>query len=600
MSPKEELEALRRLAELEAKQAKSAKTQVDNDPITKGAKGFAADMGFGEKFAAGAGKAVSDIGLGIRQLTGNAPQSEVDERKRLDAPLMDTGAGMAGNVAGNVAMAVAPGLGVAGTGTALGAKGVQAVGRYALTAPATVAGAATQGALGAAQSFVQPVATGESRAANTMLGGAAGGAVPVAGMALKSGKAAIEPFYESGRNQILARALRRTAGDEADAVAQRLARATELVPGSAPTIGQAAENPGIAALERSVVAIEPSATNLHGQRLAQQGAARTTALEDMAGTQGARDAADVSRRAASNSLYENAYLLGIDPIGAGVSPALQKELNTLFRTPALKDALGQARVLAANEGINLKNAAGQVKGLDYVKRALDDQIGNATGNEQRILTSLKERFLSTVDQLSPEYAQARQTFQQASKPINQMDVAQELLNKSADPMTGNIRPQAYARALSDDTAQRATGFGGATLQNTMTPQQMALLDALKADLARSQAAQNAGRGPGSDTIQKLAYANFVDAAGVPTFLRNMGASQAAGNIASRGADVLYGRANRELTTKLGAMLLNPNQAGRLMQDVVPSEAARRLALALRAGGTPLAIGAAPAMLDAPK
>lgn len=66
--------------------------------------------------AAGAGKAVSDIGLGARQLAGDiapetfnqVPRVEIERRRNLDAPLMNTGAGFVGNVAGNVAMAAAP------------------------------------------------------------------------------------------------------------------------------------------------------------------------------------------------------------------------------------------------------------------------------------------------------------------------------------------------------------------------------------------------------------------------------------------------------------------------------------------------------------
>jgi hypothetical protein len=69
----------------------SAQTQADRqqyDP-TSGMSGV-------DKFLSGAGKSVADMGLGIRQLTGFADQKEVDERKALDRPLMDTGAGVLG------------------------------------------------------------------------------------------------------------------------------------------------------------------------------------------------------------------------------------------------------------------------------------------------------------------------------------------------------------------------------------------------------------------------------------------------------------------------------------------------------------------------
>src|SRR5688572_19915813 len=85
------------------------KLQIENDPITKGAKNFNEDSGFFSNALAGAGKALSDTGLGIRQLTGFASQEEVDERSRLDRPLMSTAGGITGNIGTQIGMALLPG-----------------------------------------------------------------------------------------------------------------------------------------------------------------------------------------------------------------------------------------------------------------------------------------------------------------------------------------------------------------------------------------------------------------------------------------------------------------------------------------------------------
>ena len=109
-------------------------------------------MGGLQKFNAGMGKAFTDIGSGAAQMVGMGPSAaEVQDRRSLDKPLMDTGAGMAGNVAGNVAMlaplAVVPG-------------------------GATVAGAGTLGALAGA---LQPTETPQDRLGNMAVGGLLGG-----------------------------------------------------------------------------------------------------------------------------------------------------------------------------------------------------------------------------------------------------------------------------------------------------------------------------------------------------------------------------------------------------------------------------------------
>ena len=120
---------------------------------------------FGENLAAGAGKAITDLGRGGRQILSNVPflnrldtfnpdkvQAEVDQSRAADAPLMKTAGGLAGYVAGSaVPAALAPGVGYAnaiGVGSALGA--------------------------------LTPTSGDESRLLNTAIGGASGAAAKFA------------------------------------------------------------------------------------------------------------------------------------------------------------------------------------------------------------------------------------------------------------------------------------------------------------------------------------------------------------------------------------------------------------------------------------
>ena len=108
------------------------------------------DMSGLDKFRAGMGKAFVDVGRGAGQLVGAVDRASVDESRRLDAPLMATGAGMAGNIAGNVA-AYAPLALVPGANTVVGA-----------------------GLTGAAMGATQPVGEADSRLKNTAIGAALG------------------------------------------------------------------------------------------------------------------------------------------------------------------------------------------------------------------------------------------------------------------------------------------------------------------------------------------------------------------------------------------------------------------------------------------
>lgn len=114
-----------------------------------------------ERFLAGAGKGMTDVARGIGQVVGLVDRSDMDEVRKRDAALMNTAAGTAGDLVGNIA-ATAPAMLIPGG--------------------ATVRGAA---AVGAGQGLLAPVATDESRLTNAALtaAGGAGGVVASKGMA---------------------------------------------------------------------------------------------------------------------------------------------------------------------------------------------------------------------------------------------------------------------------------------------------------------------------------------------------------------------------------------------------------------------------------
>lgn len=104
-----------------------------------------------DKVAAGVGKSMVDTWRGVKQLTGNMTREEVDEARRLDGPLMDTGAGKVGNIAGQAVQMAVP---------VPAAAALKATSWAGKAAPYVGAGARA-GAFGG----VQGVGDGESRAA---------------------------------------------------------------------------------------------------------------------------------------------------------------------------------------------------------------------------------------------------------------------------------------------------------------------------------------------------------------------------------------------------------------------------------------------------
>lgn len=124
-----------------------------------------------DKFIAGAGKSVDDTLEGVKQIVGASSQEEVDEKARLDAPLMDTGAGVAGNIAGEIAQ-----LALGASGAAAAASKVPAAAGVVAAKLGKAAPYVAQAAQAGTMAALKPVESGDSRLGNAAAGAAAGAA----------------------------------------------------------------------------------------------------------------------------------------------------------------------------------------------------------------------------------------------------------------------------------------------------------------------------------------------------------------------------------------------------------------------------------------
>jgi hypothetical protein len=579
------------------------------------------------RFMAGAGKAFADIGRGAGTMVtdaipsaaniGLATRKDVDESKMRDAPLMNTGAGIAGNIVGNMA-AYAPLAMVPGA--------------------ATVGGGAL---IGGGTGFMQPVGTEDSRFQNTAVGTAAGAVVPAAirtGKALRAGL--VDPFTEAGRNKIAGALINRAAADPA-AVSQRLQTAQGNTPGFMPTVGQAADDAGVASLERTMRAIDPRGFDAVDKS---QRGALVDALRSVAKTPEAKSAAIRAREDAVKPLYgaaKKAVVAGDD------------QLDALLQRPSMMTAQERAAKIAAERGekFELSQAApeqtvfvgGQSlkvpgghhgtktvqqpglldasgnpitrtipateaqypgQALHDIKMGLDDAIGSPgtggmQGAERDAAIATKEQFLNWLEGKIPEYGQAKQTYAKMSRPINQIDIGQELYNRFTPALAdqGGLpfksTAQAYANALrnGDDLARNVTGMKSATLRGVMEPEQMQILEAVAKDSAVKAAAENVGRGAGSDTVQKIAMTNLAAEAGVPNWLASI--ARVPGGWAKRAGDVLYGGSDDQVRARLAEIMANPQEAAAAMQaaGATPSQ----IAEALKLGAQGVGLSAFPAL-----
>lgn len=529
------------------------------------------DMTGADLALAGIGKAGVNIAQGLGQMVGAVSRDDVAEMQKRDAPLMKTKEGFWGNVAGNAA-AFLPTAFIPGANTMTGAA-----------------------LIGAGTGLAAPSSSTKQTLTNVGFGTLAGPAALAVGRGLgalyEGGKALVSPFFRSGQERIIADLLKTSATNPAEAT-KNMQAATAIVPGSFPTAAQVARDPGIAQLERTIANNPEMAAALQA-RYAAQRAARGESIKALAGTDDFYQGIKAGRSAFGNEDYAKAFAAGIDP---KMAKALAPQIQNLMERPSMQQAQAVAKRLAAEEGVNLTEV-GSLQGLDWLKKALDNQIsiaknrGSGIGSaDLRALMQTKNDLMLTLEQLSPLYKAANDNYAKASKQIAGMDVARSLQDKFVSPSatygnTAKEQAAAYQRAL----AQATESVKGVTkmdqpMSAVLPTKDIAGFEAVARDLARKQFAEEAGRAVGSPTMQNMISQNLLRRTLGPTGLPQSWSESTMLNTLLRPVEFAGKLATPKINNRLAELMLSPADAAALMTmrqsmpitSLISSEAQRYL------------------------
>ena len=501
--------------------------------------------------------ALLDVPEAITQAVGGEEaRRQVAERERaFQAARGDAGFDIA-RLAGSVASPanLAAGLGAARGAAALGAGGFS---------QAAAAGAVT--------SALQPTSSSSADLASFLADkgeqigyGTIAGFLTQAGLsgAKKLGgiiKDVAAPITKSGKERILRERLDEFTGPDREKVLEALQNAVSLVPGSRPTTAEAvADIPsatGLAAFQQRLAkSQEGGVSALFSQREAQQQAARQSAIQRIAGTPELLDLSRQLRQVDADRNYGQAFTESVtaDP-----------SLAVLARNPYFKDALPDAIKLSEAKGITAKTDLTEF--LQNVKISLDKQLAK-TGDtalaeaEKREVARVKSDLLGWLKEKNPAYENARAQFALASKPINEMEVGQYLLNKLNSPLDTE-RAGVFALAVRDaaNTIQKASGGPRyEKLADVLKPRQVAAVNNVLADLTRAQKAAELGR---KTNIGGLSLDNSPE---LPQLLDRTA------TITNTLLRALKRNANTELNTEAAKLLADPQKLAVFMSAVPKS------------------------------
>lgn len=544
-------------------------------------------MSGAEKFWAGAGKSVMDNALGTAQvlssdlgpLVAGIPglitreignrgfsdrlQQEARDRAEIDAPLMESGAGIAGNITGNLLQLIGPGVAARGTSVA------------SVVLPTTIRGGALQGAaLGAAQ----PVTGEGQRGVNALAGGAFGGLGAAAGNALGS-------VYRGARNILAGGGLSSTDQRVANVLAREATNPNALtitpsaVPGVQRTLGEASGDSGLMALENTLRAQNRGAFEAGDLS---NNAARVAQMQRIAGSDADMAAAEAARNAASEGLRERAFAEGAEtlarnqqadalmlPASTGMSQ-LRQGLRSIARSGA-----GNPNVQNAANAVSraLDQTGDSVGGLYNVRKYIGDLLnGRAAGDDasaraaSRELIQMRDMIDENLAARAPSFPEYLDAYRTASKPINRMEVGREILSRSsstAQDQLGNpiLTPAGVARATNDldAIAAKSTDFKKAKAADILTPDDLASLRAIQDDMQRI-AQRNRSATAGSQTAERLSIGERTAVRGVAGRLPWVGPL----------FEHFESAANQRLNERLAFLMANPNEAKRVLA-ALPSE-----------------------------
>lgn len=539
-------------------------------------------------FAAGVGKSIYDTGRGIKQLTGGMSRAEVDEQRKLDAPLMRRGAGMAGNITGTVAQVVTPGA-MALRYASAAPKVAGAV--RAATLPTTIAGNAAQGAVIGA---VQPVGTGDSRMVNAGVGGVGG----AAGSAIPKGLGALYRGTGSYIGKITPIGVDRRAARILLAESQNpqalMNPQPSAIPGVQRTLAEETLDPGIARLERNA----RSTGRGFDQIDRANNAARIEALRGFAGDEAQIAALEASRDQAASPLLRMAMQAnGVDT--SRLLSQLDRAVTKYEGRPAVQQTLKDVQSLLTRPATAAEKAASpnwpdmvprdELSQLYNVRKTLGDLMSGKLAGEKphaqaatRELIAIRNGLDRVMTKASPEFGQYLDTYRQGSRAVNRAQLGQQLIEGSGgnilDPVTGlpTLTPASFGRNANnlDAAAAKATGFRKARAESILEPQDLDTIRAVQDDLNRRSFAATAGSGGNSQTFERMAMNDRL-AGGFASRIPFIG----------RAVEYLGQIGETRLQAKLGEMLADPSRARAILANLPDSD--RRIVedALRRVGGT---------------
>lgn len=379
--------------------------------------------------------------------------------------------------------------------------------------------------------------------------------------ALAAPREMVRPFTQEGREVIVGNVLRQMATDPERAIAN-LQAAQPTVPGVRVTTAAGARDPGLAAAETPIRALDvsgafPSVLSANQQALLES-------FRRLSGRPGSVERAEAKRQEITAPLRESAFAnaqpVNVAPITAAIESTLTdpaKQRQTVDQAMRFVSDLLVRRVDPTTGTIN-------PMALYSVRKDIADAMAGKLAGEQanlrlarRELNSLLPVIDAVIESGAPGFNRYMQQFEKSSSAIDQMrllqDIERRVTTGQPNLMTGE--PVLAASALRRQVAAKSEELG-----TQLSPAAQRRLDNIINEINRGQAATAPGvKAPGSNTFQNMSMGNligrvFSESLADNTTLRTM----------TRPLDFLYKLPDQQIQRLLVEAMLDPQLAAQMM------------------------------------
>jgi hypothetical protein len=397
---------------------------------------------------------------------------------------------------------------------------------------------------------------------------APGGAkLPVTQRVLEAPGAVIRPFTQTGREVIVGNVLNRLATDP-ERAALNLQQAQPLVPGVRVTTAAGARDPGLAAAETAIRALDqsgafPSVLSANQQALLESFRKLGGRGGDV--TQpGSIPYAEAKRTSITAPMRESAFAnkqpVSVEPITSAISGIMA---NPATQRKSVDEAMGYVNSLLARR-VDPDTGTIDPMALYSVRKDITDAMAGKLAGEQANLRLAKGQLAdllpvidNAIESGAPGFKSYMEKYGKSSSAIDQMRLLQGIEAKvtTGQPNLMTGEPVLAASALRRQLATKAEEIGA-----QLSPAAQTRLDNIINEINRGQAATAPGvKAPGSNTFQNMSMGNligrvFSESMADNTTLRTM----------TRPLDFLYKLPDQQIQQLLVEAMLDPKLAATMM------------------------------------